>query len=130
MKSLEQRIEEVLARAEPSQRAFQERMVREGEPRRQKLLARKRAFAHPDAYLSYAIQLVKDAQWRKVPVAVQHKSPDGSWTTATLKWVKKGTFLFKKGERARWGNGAEIAEDIAQFLQYGILPLSSGPSWY
>jgi len=130
MKDLEQRIEEMLSRVDdPKQRAWHENIMRKMEPGLQKRLASQRAFAHPDALLSQAIAYVKQAK-QKRNVAIKLVGYGGA--TGYVKYKGGRDFVLKADANktyTKWGTGAQIAEDVKYFLEYGVLPPPEGERW-
>jgi len=130
MKSLEQRIEDILSRTEPSQKAWMEKLIRDQEPGRLKLIARKKAFAHPDATLAQAIAFVKQAQSQR-NVAIKLVGYGGATGYVKYKGGRNNFVLSADANRTynNWGTGAEIAEDVKYFLEYGVLRPPVGERW-
>lgn len=96
-----------------------------------KLRRAKRAhdFAHPDATLAQAIAFVKQAKAQR-DRAVKLAGWGGA--TGYVKYHGGRDFVLAADankERHNWGTGAQIAEDVKYFLEYGVLRPPKGERW-
>jgi len=91
---------------------------------------RAHAFAHPDATLAQAIAYVKQAKARR-EVAIKLAGYGGATGYVKYKGGRNNFVLSADANRTynNWGTGAEIAEDVKYFLEYGVLRPPVGERW-